>query len=102
MTPGRLSARPRRPVIRLGKPPRETDRSRLDNVEDLLPEGLDRLLGTDRPVPRIIPEPRYFSIPSINWAPRSSETALERWAWARSLIHSPDRVIHSPAEMMAA
>jgi Helix-hairpin-helix motif len=28
--------------------------------------------------------------------------ALNCWPWARSLIHSPDAVIHSPAEMMAA
>jgi hypothetical protein len=37
----------------------------LDDVEDLLTEGLDHLLGIDSPMPRITPEPRYFSIPSI-------------------------------------
>ena len=28
--------------------------------------------------------------------------ALNCWPWVRSLIHSPDAVIHSPAEMTAA
>src|SRR5271155_362314 len=54
-------------------------------------------------MPRIIPEPRYFSIPSIELgAEVLRNRALNCWPWARSLIHSPDAVIHSPAEMMAA
>src|SRR6476620_3662449 len=28
--------------------------------------------------------------------------ALNCWPWVRSLIHSPDAVIHSPAEIVAA
>ena len=28
--------------------------------------------------------------------------ALNCWPWVRSLIHSPDAVTHSPAEMIAA
>jgi hypothetical protein len=55
------------------------------------------------PMPRIIPEPRYFSIPSIELgAEVLRNRALNCWPWARSLIHSPDAVIHSPAEMAAA
>jgi hypothetical protein len=54
-------------------------------------------------MPRIMPEPRYFSIPSIELgAELFRNRALNCWPWARSVIHSPDAVIHSPAEMMAA
>src|ERR1700689_2028865 len=54
-------------------------------------------------MPRIIPEPRYLSIPSIELgAEVLRNQALNCCPWARSLIHSPDAVIHSPAEMMAA
>src|SRR5271170_701948 len=54
-------------------------------------------------MPRIIPEPRYFSIPSIELgAEVLRNRALNCWPWARSLIHSPDAVIHSPAEIIAA
>src|SRR5271165_3840644 len=54
-------------------------------------------------MPRIIPEPRYFSIPSIELgAEVLRKRALNCWPCARSLIHSPDAVIHSPAEMTAA
>ena len=37
----------------------------LDDVEDLLAEGPDHLLGVSRADARIMPDPRYFSIPSI-------------------------------------
>src|ERR1700719_825751 len=54
-------------------------------------------------MPRIIPEPRYFSIPSMELgAEVLRNRALNCWPWARSLIHSPEAVIHSPAEMTAA
>src|SRR5271157_1910322 len=54
-------------------------------------------------MPRIIPEPRYFSIPSMELgAEVLRNRALNCLPWARSLIHSPDAVIHSPAEMTAA
>src|SRR5208337_1847095 len=53
-------------------------------------------------MPRIMPEPRYFSIPSIELgAEVLRNRALNCWPWARSLVHSPDAVIHSPAEMTA-
>src|SRR5271165_4368789 len=53
-------------------------------------------------MPRIIPEPRYFSIPSIELgAEVLRKRALNCWPRARSVIHSPDAVIHSPAEMTA-
>ena len=47
----------------------------LDDVEDLLTEGFDQLLGVDRPMPRIIPKPRYFSIPSIELGAEGLEKA---------------------------
>src|ERR1039457_3380388 len=54
-------------------------------------------------MPRIIPEPRYFSIPSIEvGADVRMKRALNCWPWVRSFTHSPDAVIHSPAEMVAA
>src|ERR1700693_1142773 len=54
-------------------------------------------------MPRIMPEPRYFSIPSIELGVEVLRNrALNCCPWARSLIHSPDAVIPSPAEMIAA
>src|ERR1700733_11567568 len=54
-------------------------------------------------MPRIIPEPRYFPISSIELrADVLRNRALNCCPWARSLIHSPDAVIHSPAETIAA
>src|ERR1700733_7961661 len=54
-------------------------------------------------MPRIMPEPRYFSIPSIELgAEVLRNRALNCWPCVRSLVHSPEAVIHSPAEMMAA
>src|SRR6476619_1673134 len=54
-------------------------------------------------MPRIMPEPRYFSMPSIDvGAEVFRNRALNCWPWVRSLIHSPDAVIHSPAEIVAA
>src|SRR6267142_980428 len=50
-----------------------------------------------------MPEPRYFSMPSIDvGADVFRNRALNCWPWVRSLIHSPDAVIHSPAEIVAA
>src|SRR3979411_1736873 len=54
-------------------------------------------------MPRIIPEPRYFSMPSIEvGADVRMKRALNCWPWVWSLTHSPDAVIHSPAEIVAA
>src|SRR5437867_964803 len=54
-------------------------------------------------MPRIIPEPRYFSMPSIDvGADVRRKRALNCWPWVGSLTHSPDAVIHSPAAMTAA
>src|ERR1700724_1468725 len=54
-------------------------------------------------MPRIIPEPRYFSMPSIEvGADVRMKRALNCWPWVGSLTHSPDAVIHSPAEIVAA
>ena len=36
----------------------------LDQVEHRFAEGAHQLLGVDGPMPRIMPEPRYFSMPS--------------------------------------
>src|SRR5450759_5519397 len=54
-------------------------------------------------MPRIIPEPRYFSVPSMDvGADVRRKRALNCWPWVWSLTHSPEAVIHSPAEIMAA
>src|SRR6516225_8814453 len=54
-------------------------------------------------MPRIIPEPRYFSMPSIDVG---AEVCMKRdlncWPWVRSLTHSPDAVTYSPAAITAA
>ena len=48
-------------------------------------------------MPRIIPEPKYFSIPSIEvGAEVRMKGDLNCWPWVRSLTHSPDAVTHSP------
>jgi hypothetical protein len=54
-------------------------------------------------MPRIIPEARHFSMPSTELgAEVSMKRALNCWPWVRSLTQSPDAVIHSPAEIVAA
>src|SRR3954464_3968543 len=54
-------------------------------------------------MPRIIPDPRYFSMPSIVvGAEVRIKRGLNCWPWVRSLIHSPAAVTHSPGEMVAA
>src|SRR5271156_5276903 len=54
-------------------------------------------------MPRIIPEPRYFSMPSSDVGSEVFKNlALYCWPWVRSLTHSPDAVTHSPAEITAA
>src|SRR6202030_2112286 len=54
-------------------------------------------------MPRIIPEPRYFSMPSMDvGAEVRMKRDLNCWPWARSLTHSPDAVTHSPAAITAA
>src|SRR6516162_11257767 len=54
-------------------------------------------------MPRIIPEPRYFSMPSIDvGAEARMKRDLNCWPWVRSLTHSPDAVTHSPAAITAA
>ena len=55
------------------------------------------------PMPRIIPEARYFTIPSSDvGAEVFRKRARNCCPCARSLTHSPDAVIHSPAEIDAA
>src|SRR5947209_6424639 len=54
-------------------------------------------------MPRIIPEPRYFSMPSMDvGAEVRMKRDLNCWPWVRSLTHSPDAVTHSPAAITAA
>src|SRR6202035_5254604 len=54
-------------------------------------------------MPRIIPEPRYFSMPSVVvGAEVRMKRDLNCWPWVRSLTHSPDTVTHSPAAITAA
>jgi hypothetical protein len=53
-------------------------------------------------MPRIVPEARYFSMPSTDVG---SEVLRNRarncWPWVRSLTQSPHAVIHSPADIVA-
>src|ERR1700692_419291 len=50
-----------------------------------------------------MPDERYFSMPSAEvGGDVRRNRALNCWPWAWSLTHSPDAVIHSPAEMTAA
>src|SRR5712671_4519885 len=54
-------------------------------------------------MPRIIPEPRYFSMLSMDvGAEVRMKRDLNCWPWVRSLTHSPDAVTHSPAAITAA
>ena len=54
-------------------------------------------------MPRIMPEPRYFSMPSTeDGSEVRMKRALNCWPWVRSLTHSPEAVIHSPGPTMAA
>jgi len=77
---------------------------RLDGIEHLLTEGrapaswhrLARCRGSSRSrgisrCRRVMSVPRFFK-----------NLALYCWPWVRSLTHSPDAVIHSPAEITAA
>jgi hypothetical protein len=76
---------------------------RLDNIEHLLPEGAQELLGVRRADTAIMPDARYFSMPSTDvGAEVLRKRALNCCPWVRSLTQSPAAVIHSPAEMMAA
>src|SRR6266568_1329830 len=54
-------------------------------------------------MPRIMPEARYFSMPSTEvGAEVRRNRVLNCRPWVRSLTHSPDAVIHSPAAIVAA
>jgi hypothetical protein len=55
------------------------------------------------PTPRIMPDDRYFSMPSAEVGGEvRRKRALNCWPWVRSLTYSPEVVIHSPAEIVAA
>ena len=73
-------------------------RRRLDDVEHLLAEGAHELLGVDR---TDAPDHagREVLLDAIGRSRRrcAQEPALNCWPWVRSLTHSPDAVIHSPA-----
>src|SRR4051794_22902982 len=50
-----------------------------------------------------MPDDKYFSIPSAeSGSELRRKRALNCWPWVRSLTHSPEAVIHSPAEIVAA
>src|SRR4051794_15688963 len=54
-------------------------------------------------MPRIMPDPRYISMPSVVVGAEVRMNRDLNWRpWVRSLTHSPDAVTHSPAEMLAA
>ena len=55
------------------------------------------------PTPRIMPDERYFSMPSTELGSEvRMNRALNCWPWVRSFTHSPEAVIHSPAAIVAA
>ncbi len=55
------------------------------------------------PIPGTIPEPRYFSMPSIDVGGDALRNRARNCSpWVRSLTHSPLAVIHSPAAIVAA
>jgi hypothetical protein len=48
-----------------------------------------------------MPDERYFSMPSAEvGGDVRRNRALNCWPWVRSLTHSPEAVIHSPAAMV--
>src|SRR5918998_1872783 len=54
-------------------------------------------------MPLIMPEPRYFSIPSsVVGAAAFRKAALNCRPWVRSLIQTPEALTNSPAETRAA
>ena len=60
-------------------------------------------LRVDRPYAAIIPEPRYFSIPSIVVGGVALRNEALNWTpWVRSLIQIPLAWMNSPAEIIAA
>src|SRR5438552_1278107 len=62
----------------------------LDDVEHGITKGAHQLLGIDRPDARIMPEPRYFSIPStVVGAVALRKEALNWTPWVRSLTQLP-------------
>ena len=55
------------------------------------------------PIPRIIPEPRYLSMPSVEVGAEAFRNRDRNCGpQVRSFTHSPEAVIHSPAETVAA
>ena len=75
----------------------------LDNVEHFLAERLDHLLGVDRA--DAADHARAEILLDAFGRGRAEvrmKRALNCWPWVRSLIHSPEAVIHSPAEIVAA
>jgi hypothetical protein len=67
------------------------------------PKAFTIFLAYTGPIPRIIPEPRCFSMPSIEVGSEARmKRALNCWPWVRSLIHSPDAVTHSFGDIVAA
>src|SRR4051794_32759224 len=54
-------------------------------------------------MPRIMPEPRYFSMPSsVVGAVAFRKAALNCRPWVRSLTQDPEALTNSPAEIRAA
>ena len=84
-----------------------TSRSRSDVASmmsnTLLPKARTNFLAYTGPTPRIMPDDKYFSMPSAELGSEVRRNrALNCWTWVRSFIHSPVAVIHSPAAIVAA
>ena len=55
------------------------------------------------PMPRIIPEPRYFSMPSRVLGGTTRKCSARNWSpWLRSLTHAPSASTNSPGATLAA
>ena len=67
------------------------------------PKAATSFLAFTGPMPRIMPEPRYFSMPSsVVGAVAFRKVALNCRPWVRSLTQTPEPLTNSPAEIRAA
>ena len=67
------------------------------------PNARTSLRAQTAPIPRIMPQPRYFSMPSTeDGSEVRMQCAPNCWPWVPSLTHSPEAVIHSPGATWSA
>ena len=74
----------------------------LDDVEHLVAKGAHQLLGVNRAdAPDHAGREIFFDAVGQSGSEVRRNLALNCWPWVRSLTHSPEAVIHSPAAMVA-